>query len=328
MALPTSLKNVKIRDNTIHVGYSSNTGSITPHTYSSCMSLAADAIVQGNTIAGCIGGSSGSTNLMTVSSASCLIQSNVFIRGAGSPVGSYITFTGTNESVITGNMFDQTTIDGSNHQLVQGLMASSVYTANKNQVDYLVISLNDYTSTVDVEGFHGRLVNSTGSVVNSGLASSPNINFIIETSAQFSYGTVVPVGAFLPFGAKVLEMKVGVLGDDGGTTPTVNTGGTNELIIYAMYDDRSGTNYSTGTNSVLDPLNNNVVSDGATYSFNNTSAFNSLMAGTVAYLSLNLSSLDYTNYNKNIRAYVDFRLQSSAAFISIELSPLVVKFIY
>lgn len=328
MALPSSLRSIKITNNTIHVGYSSNASMVTNHTYESCMSIGADSVINGNTVAGCIGGSSGSTNLASITSASCLIQNNVFVRGAGSPVGSYITFSGTHESVITGNIFDQTTIDGSSYDLVQGLPANSVYTANKNQVDFMAVPLDDFTHTSYINDFAGRLESESGYAINSGLNDGCNINFILEDSVQFDFGTTIPVGNLLPFGAKILEIKIGILCDDGGSGPVVNTGGDNQLDLYLRSFDRKS-NYATGTGSILDPDSNTLTTSTNTLNFNNNTAFNTLMNGVAQYLTLDVSSSsDFNTASKMINAYVRFKLRSSAAFISVDLSPIVIKFTY
>lgn len=226
MSLPSSLRNVRITDNTIGIGYSSNTSSITTHTYTGCVSLAADALVSGNTIAGCIGGSSGATNLVTISSSSCLIKNNLFIRGAGSPVGSYISFSGTNESTLSGNVFDQPTVDGSSTALITNLPAASICNENKNQTATVEVSLSDRalfysngsTSQATINGTY-----SNGTVVDLFLDDSPSVSdadsprsdiLNIEDTASGTnrvYLKRFNLSSLVPRGAKIVGVQGGAV---------------------------------------------------------------------------------------------------------------------
>lgn len=131
MSVASSLASVKIQDNIIDDGYFYNGTSNTNYTYSSCIALGSSAVVSGNTVSGCVGGSTVSTNLVTVTAGSSIICHNTFIRG-GSSVNRYILVTSTNDVIITNNIFDQTTTDGAASTLVSGYTGGSVVTNNLN----------------------------------------------------------------------------------------------------------------------------------------------------------------------------------------------------
>lgn len=131
MAVASSLGSVKVRDNIIDIGFASDGGSNTTYTYDSCMAIASSSVISGNTVSGCVGGSTGSTNLVTVSSGSSIICHNTFIRGSTS-VNLYISVSSGNDIIVTNNIFDQTTTNGSSATLVSGQTGGSILATNLN----------------------------------------------------------------------------------------------------------------------------------------------------------------------------------------------------
>lgn len=154
MTISSSLNNVKINRNTIDVGHSSNGTSPTTYTYDpALMSIFADAVIFGNTLSGCVGNGDSITNLINIVSGSCIITGNTFIRGS-STIAAYVNNAGTNDQIVTNNIFDQTTVDGASTLLVTGLNSASIFEKNLNQSKiYSIFNMqsvalaNDFTST-------------------------------------------------------------------------------------------------------------------------------------------------------------------------------------
>lgn len=236
MALASSLNNVKIGNNTVDVGLFSDGATPVTYTYDSCMQIGADSLISGNTISGCVGGSSGSTDLVTVISCSCLIQNNVFIRGAGSPVGSYLNFTGTDDNIVIDNIFDQPTIDGSSEELVTGLTSTSTYERNKNQTKHAAIlpSAGEYRSSREQPDWTSA-INFASEILNH----PDDVNtyrYIVKTNVRsdaVASGRYIEyffnLSNYLPKNVKVLGhligMKFGQLGSN------LNTSVTSSVIV-------------------------------------------------------------------------------------------------
>lgn len=246
MTTPTSFRSVKIKDNLIDIGSSS-----TNYFYSSCMSLGADALVTGNTFSGCVGNGVGSTNLTVITDGSSLISNNAFIRGVGSPINSYINVTSVNDQVITDNLFDQTTIDGtpSHDILVTGLSTGSVYHSNKNQTIYIPIQLATGAGT-DPSGGRYFQDNVTDAYSDNGTIyverASFGTNFTVFTDHK-------DLNSILPPGIRLHELKIGILAPFLGAGSVISaTPSDNQFILTASSVDNVSTNYATGPNSILD----------------------------------------------------------------------------
>jgi len=213
MALTSSITAIKINNNIIDTGSFSNGISSTNYTYDSLLSLYGSANIKGNTFSGCVGGSSGSTDLITVYDGSCNFVDNIFIRGAGSPVNSYINMVGSYDQIITNNIFDQFTTDGSSDELISGLTQGSTFVNNKNQSILIEVPLtsdmmmySDSSTGATWTGTYGS-VNSVfpAEVPYVTSTTGPNGDFLtIEDSAgavtrswikRFNLATLIPRGA-------------------------------------------------------------------------------------------------------------------------------------
>lgn len=246
MALSTSFRSIKIKDNLIDLGYSSTGTVAANYTYTSNMTLGGDAIVSGNTFTGTIGNGVGATNLTSISSGSSIVTDNNFIRGTGSPITYYINVTSASDQIIKNNIFDQSTVDGTIETLVATLSTRSIYHSNKNQISYASIPMDAGGFNTDLAG--GNMVsNSSVTVSITGTFQSVFVN----STALRQYYRSFDLNHVLPDSVRVLAAKAGIYNVDLGSTLTSGS--------YAMSLDVFNivaANFTAGTNSILDSKNN------------------------------------------------------------------------
>ena len=154
MALDTSISSVIIEDNVFDYGnFAADTNIFTVPTtygYGTCIYTTADAIITNNYISGAI---SGCTPILTIGSISCNISKNTFIRNSV-PISCYINASASSgDQIITENIFDNPTVDGTNETIVQlgtpypgGPLV--IYERNKNQTAYKQIQKETYLTSI------------------------------------------------------------------------------------------------------------------------------------------------------------------------------------
>lgn len=143
--LPKINANIIITNNVIDKGISND--NITPlitYKYDNCATIYGSAVIDGNTFSN----PNANANMLQLKECSCIIKNNKFIRNSTS-ISKYIRhlpnaddeFHGTH--IITDNIFDERTTDGSSESLVAGLNPGTIYTRNKNQTGFIYVPLND-----------------------------------------------------------------------------------------------------------------------------------------------------------------------------------------
>lgn len=341
MSLASSITGIKINSNMIDVGRFSDGTSAANYTYSSMLSLTGSATINANTFQGCIGGSSGSTNLITLGSGSCLIKNNLFIRGAGSPVNTYITCTGSDDHVIRDNIFDQPTTDGSSDTLVSGLSSASLYANNKNQSATVEVPVSSdmmmYSASSNSPTWTGAYgsVNSVfwaeSPIVTS--TSGPNSDFItIEDSAgtvtrswikRFNLSTVVPKGA------KVIGAQAGT-GAIGGSFLVDSS--SFFAIRLTSYKKIATQGTSGSILNVIDNRNN--VSNYIQQDAYNSTLMNALTFSTT-YVALDTTNYSSSDVSENYRVGGDYNTvlewkfkytKIDASTVGYVFSPIVIKY--
>jgi hypothetical protein len=335
MALSSNLASIKINNNSIDIGRASDGTTPVSYTYDSCALLGGDAIVTGNTIAGCVGGSS-SAVLLRIASASCNIRNNNFIRGAGSPIAAFIVVTGSNDQIISDNIFDQPTIDGSSDVLVTGLSATSTYKENKNQTIYIPITLTDkIVANIDSADAANYLSDATGKSVGSYITEAvnykTNVEQIVLTTAGTSLHMNIDLNSALPKNISLLSLKLGITAKTSGAG--VFSGGDSQNNIYINLKSKNvglnSTSYSSPTGTVLQ-ANTLTALDETSFHPNPYYAIQTniatLLAGTV-YITATPTNANYFVNNSlyEMHAHIRTTITLSAASYTFFYSPLVAQ---
>jgi hypothetical protein len=221
MSISTSLNSVKIRNNTIDIGHSSNGSTPITYTYDSALiKNYSDATISGNTLSGCFGNGDAATNLINIMSGSCIITNNIFVRGTGSPIAAYVNNAGTNDQIIVNNIFDFPNVDGSSTTLISGLTSASIYDRNLNQIkSYLVFNIQ----SVD-------------------LASSPQTTTSSSITDITGMTITVPnclVGDIIDIGSHIYMSNTGSAHDGNIYITTVDGATTTIESIMLNYDTTS-----------------------------------------------------------------------------------------
>jgi len=326
MALATSVRNVKIRNNTIDLGFSSTGSAVANYTYDSNMSLGADAIINENTFSGTIGNALGATNLTSISSGSSIITNNNFIRGTGSSITSYIAITSTTDQIIKDNIFDQSTTNGTVENLVSGLSARSIYQSNKNQISYATIAISSGLFTSDTTA--GDIANdASGSIT----AQFSHLSVYINTLVARTFYTTLNLNNALPQAVRILSTKAGIYNINIGSAAL--TSGSYSLTLQVQ--DVVTANYVTGTNSILDSKNNEpIVPENISTSIDLATNIAALQAAT-QYLTLDTSTgsdpdnfINYKDKCITLFVYMTNDLSVLGGGMDYVLSPIVIKYIW
>ena len=277
MTIPSTLSNILIEGNTIDAGYA---GGGSPFTYTSLVTTSSDCRVFNNYFSGIQNSSPPTYSLMFIGNASCNIQGNTFIRSSNA-IHSYISVIGSDDQIITGNIFDGYTVDGSSTINVSGLTSNSLYTNNKNQVGYAIIPLGTektatygFTSGIithayplynwqnfDNTGSTNYTLNSLG--VNDADVTSGFLydNYVIklfnsETSPTQQYFSIaIDITKSLPIGAKIIDAKISIF-NPSSITLDYSGGSNNFSFALSASKNHSDvidiqTHYSKGTTSWL-----------------------------------------------------------------------------
>lgn len=342
-----SLNNFSVLANVIVDGNSITSGldtSGTEYYYDTCVSTSADATFINNTISG-IKSSSGIFGVDMVSMYGCTTKwsNNTFIRGP-SGIRSYLNDTSTfipvtkADHVITNNIFDDSTVDGSDELLIKNFSFGTTYERNKNQTDYLATQIAKYSlpnlqapltvgiNTYPLSTLQQTIYTVIGVGGNLVTAENASLTFLIDISS-------------IPAGAQIISATLGFtfglfysLDVSGSFTSTFGFTLYNSVsekydlsslplsyvdVYYNAFVAHNYGNVNLGTSNII--------------SVNSLSQLNALLNHS-NYLTLDLSGTPVyqTQYNK-LYANIDFNLYMagvSGSSAQILVSPLTVKYRY
>ena len=237
MTIPDTLSNILIEGNTIDAGSSLTYGTLLSSGFADCR-------IFGNYFSG-IANDSVNSNMLVLAGCSCNVQGNTFVRGASS-IASFILTDTSNDHMITNNVFDGYTTDGTNTLLITGASSNTLYTSNKNQVGYSIIPLG--TNKPGLFGINKGIISSAyfvfdshdappslGSTdygVTSGFLFDPYVLTIYDTvtSPGFRFfSTNIDITKSIPVGAKIIDAKMSVF-----SPSSVGFTGTNTFSLSLL----------------------------------------------------------------------------------------------
>jgi len=226
-----------------------------------------------------------------------IVKNNIIYR-KGVAMASYIdagnTFIPKSQHIITDNVFDTTTVDGSNVQVVADISPQSVVCSNINQIGFSVISLTDRQDFFTFLGQTNGTAPGSGAYPNPFLFSDATTSFSIwrtpdslpantplsATSGYLLVGEVggtghqernmsitIPVDTCLPPGAKILTATLGVFITTAGAGSVLDIGGAGQpnnrlTLTLTIYDIMRSTTTAVA-NSIVDVKNRTVDSASA-----------------------------------------------------------------
>lgn len=260
MTVPTTFSNILIEGNTIDTG-STATSPVTVFTYNVLVSTGSDCRVFNNYFSGITNSSPPTFSMIIADNASCNIQGNTFVRGS-SAIDKYIKVIGIDDQIITGNIFDGYTTDGSSLTNVS-VPANTIYHSNKNQVGYSIIPLG--TEKTAIHSFTQGIVSNSLPLYNWINESNTGPNFTLNslgvndggvlsgflydhyvlklynaqtspTDQYFSIG--IDITKSIPIGAKIIDAKISIFNP---STVTLDTSSINSFSL-ALNASRSHTN--------------------------------------------------------------------------------------
>jgi hypothetical protein len=331
MTLETTLTNIFIEGNVIDQGVSSNGSPIT-YNYTNRAQISGSSNISGNTFAN----PTASENMLDITAGSCIITNNKFIR-ASTTISSYINNAGSGDQIITNNIFDNSTIDGTNDIIVSNLTETSIYKDNKNQVIYIPVSVVPALLGTDTSNFFkfGHFDATNFGLGGTGGGSGLRFdNAYIGRLAyrgdialtQASANFYLDLTNHIPVGASIIDSKIGLYAPTVGAT----IAGTNEFITNLISQNVNRANYAAGTNSILDVKNNIGTvneTDTATYSPLVLSNLNS----TTQYLQNTPTTPSFFCNNGNFSIIFTMALVvtgSSSDETVFQISPVVLKCIW
>lgn len=331
MTLETSLSNIIVRNNKISHQRGTTYGTFTSPivNYSHCARIAGSAQIEGNTFISPTG-TAGTVDMLNLVDGSSIVQGNKFIRDSLS-INSYIRQYGTGEHLITNNIFDHSTIDGTNDQLTANLSASSHYHNNKNQVLYIAVPLFN-------SGFR---VNTTNDISNP---NNVNDSFIYDTNIS-DPDAIEPTNGYRPFthmflnaglrlqhyyinlnsvlpkNIRVLEAKFG-FSASGNQVTSPST-----ITTHLASKDIGVSNYATGTNSILDGANQEFLANEIINSSYDVNANITALNTATQYITVTAGSDNFlANNNNSIGIGMTFSITvNSGNQVEFVMSPIVLK---
>lgn len=354
MSISAVVSSTIIKGNVIISGTSTaDNTTITTYSYDECIFTSGDAIISSNYLSG-VNSNTSTSKMIDISSANCQITANTFVRG-NSNINSYVNMSGSNGQIITNNIFDNTTVDGTSEVLVANITADTIYTQNKNQTAYKAINLLSggagywdenpfnyvYFNPFPIAG-NTNVTNSfiaTKSPLNGDGYGYPNQNtylilgaFAAVASGQIlGWHTTVDLTDELPDNVQVLGVKVGVSGSHTGTILTTGASAGNNLQALQMqltsYPLVSA-NFATGTGSILDTLTTSAYTRVAAPQIDMTNANLVSLQTTSQYLSASGFGTQFaTNTGTEIIAEINLIMTpNNTGSFTFAISPLVVKY--
>lgn len=281
MTLETSLANIIINNNTIDQGRFSDGTTPATVNYAFHAWIYGSANISHNTFMG----PAAASDMLNLENSSSKISNNKFIRGATS-ITSYIKNHGTQDQVIVENVFDQTTIDGTNEAIVSGLTSTSTYERNINQIAYLVLSLVEDMAVFDTylsasagqyfsgdrpsygsdPGAFASKFQFTGKLGFDRNNENPligldaqNYLFLADASATEhqiprTFSKVFNLNTSLPSGAMLLSAKIGMkMNTNPGGLNVAGSDFNNQFLLRLVVSNDVLTSH---TNGITDPVAN------------------------------------------------------------------------
>lgn len=349
MSLPTTLSSTKINDNCFDIGLNSTNGTtFTTYGYDGAILTADDCIISGNTISPAVGTSSGTTNLISISNASCNIHDNTFIRGS-STIGSYILASGTNDQIIQNNIFDHDTVDGSDVNLVSGLSENSTFSNNKNQISYKGTQIFNHAKQILANNINLTETFFDALTYFGGASPLEQWNIKANGTLPTLHGVFqLDLNTILPDNVKILDVVIG-FNFDGGNPFNVSGTPTSTFKLQlqrSVLADINTVSYPTNlSQTVLDSyyhfINSGAGSQitGQSLASNiytiNSSPTSTAPYSATQYLRINTQSPDYSDFftmNKKYQNFlnldIDLNLATGTASAAIIVSPIMIRFKY
>lgn len=331
MALPTTFTDTVIEGNNISVGYYTDGSSVLSNSYDSLLYNTCDAIITGNSFSGI---TSGSSTMMSLSSCSCTINNNNFIRGSNT-VTSYISCTGTQDQIITHNVFDKETTNGTVETLVSGITTNSQYEKNKNQTKYAIKSLgmemyHPYIDPPVWDANNSYWVTTYDFIGGSNAYSFQTQGFIRTSSAHVgplrAVGFYANLSSVLPNNVKILNTLLGFKFHTIGAN--LSTAVTSSLVTQLHFTSQDiNVDISTPASTLAATFTSNVTGSVAAPTTNISGGGYSTSVNH--YISGDYSSNSFiTSEGKNIifSLRYSFGNTGSTGTSAYLLSPVIIKY--
>jgi len=357
MTLSSNFSNVLIDGNTFE-------GTST-YNYDLVAEIGTNSTIINNYFSGTI--NNPTITMLDILNCSCIIKNNTFIRGSNT-IPSYINNTGSNDQIITDNIFDGYTVDGTSTTLIASLTANSIYTQNKNQVGYSIIPLGAEktsifqfgTSPNDFALFNYIDFPPPSSISNAevtaGYGSVGRDVYVLKiyndqvspTQQYFSLG--IDVSKSIPIGAKIIDAKISIYSPQAANA--LDTTGNNNFFLslntsrshtsaidvktYFSSTDASWMNGFSITSSLI-ITGSNVSNISSNYQVIEIPTLNFTGntidgSGTTIPVSNFDISHNYVNGNDyNITANLNFAYKAtagSALFPLLIVSPLIITYVF
>ena len=360
MVFETPINNVIIDGNTFDYGTYTPDGNpaSTPIVYSYfyCVATTLDTIITNNYFSGIASPSSaGSPSIVNLGSGSNIIKNNIFNRGA-STIYAYIVNNSLDDQIITDNVFDGYTVDGTDENLVKGiyfnsppqpyftptgLSVGSTYNNNKNQTAYSILPVlagdKQFQGEGGVgDGFKYNGLSSSETFSGSGTLNGNPIYGVatLQDTNITSYARVFDIAKIIPLNTQILEVKQGIFSPSSGHTFDYG-GGTNFLLAV--------TSSFIDYNSILDaqfqavgapPGGNTGAADyeSVQLSVVDVGTESSIQNGTY-YLTIDSGIQNNLQYYFNtlqssitLSVVYQYQLNSAPALVYIYFSPIRIKY--
>jgi len=322
MSLPSTMSNVIIEGNTI--------GASSSFTYDYLLITSADCTITSNNFSGITPG--GTHSMIWLSNSTNNIHGNTFIRGASS-VTSYIQATGSVDQIITNNIFDAMTTDGSNENLATGLTVTSIFEKNKNQIKYAVIPMSTEEASI-----YGTTYASTAHAiikmtpdftyaVRAGAVQDNNIAEIWDqqtnTPTSRYFGKSLDLNGRIPQGARILDVKTSIYNES--TVPLDTTGGINTFTI-AMQTSNNHLLAIDSKTYPSDTVSNWMLNYGAKYTLTINAGNEANLRSAYQVLELNASNFTTDSSHSLISGATVTNQDISSNFITGADDSLTVSF--
>jgi len=340
MSFNSNPTTVIIEGNTIDYGAGVSGVSQFQYTYYSLLNTNADCQISQNTFTGIASNVSSGVMVQFTGNSSCTVKNNLFLR-QNSLLQYYVNCnSGTNDHVITHNYFDNTTPDGTNvDNLVVNISSTSKYRENKNQSAYVSFPLYNSHNLTDL------------GTVSVSIYPNPSADYLstfldLIASPTVQWDTFIQLGTFVPAGAKVSYVAVGVYNDDGGgNIGTINVASNTNIFIEILKQTNDkidtsnpairdpGGSFEGGILDTFDTTTNSANYKPSTAILNcNDSAVVSGMYDNTSYMYMDVTgaSTDFTvNAGHNIILHWGGRLQTiNGSETYLYYSPVVIRYIW
>lgn len=347
-----------ITNNVITTGqYVDVSNNLITYDYDNALYSMCDSVIDGNIFDGL----NASGDMIKISSVGSVITNNKFVRNSTS-INSYVNLSiiTSGNHTITDNAFDSDTVDGSSTVLVANQSYFTIFTRNKNQTEYTILSLDSNFSTINNSLNYNEYADGTPLVINpNGLSFASTVFFgaNFNTTTKFADSSTDPrfvrmksiISNVLPEGARILDIQMGVFMSNvnsaivSSSSFAVNLSRLASPTLTNLTDAKSlaanGITYEEDI--TVSPIN--VIT--ATY----PPLAGSMDAGAVSALQANnqLIDIDLTNYtdlssvnhgdvskyfliNKRFPIVLTFEMlwQQSAGTTSVYLSPIKIKYTF